>query len=399
MLALLLALALAPQGPEIPGKAPLAVAQAPSGAERLAALPARARIAGLQGLQSISTITFADPQARAHTLDATFVFPERARWTIAPAGGRAGERHVVYRCGQAFFELPAQAQTARLVSDAGDSDAQWRASLASVEARRALFLWPDGFEWKGDLARREAVLDGGERLVAELGPDGRPTSLSVVADRTQLEQYRAIRWRERAGRFWPDTFELALDGALLWTESVATLETAVRVLDQFFLPAELRPATLDAGPRRATPVDVPLSHVLRVPLPKETAWSEVEALWRAAFEPFARPADGGWRLEGGSCIELGPKAEPAAILLRFKPGTGPAPKDVATLREHGALAVGIPPSPSTPIDLGVELANLIRSAPPNSKPAAAFARFSGAPTLTGTGLQLYLPLEAGQELR
>lgn len=399
MLTLLLTLALAPQGPETPGKTPLSVAQAPSGAERLAALAPRARIASLQGFQSISTITFADPQARAHTLDATFVFPERARWTIAPAGGRAGERHVVYRCGPAFFELPALAQAARLVSDSGASDAQWRASLASVEARRALFLWPDGFEWRGEGPRCEALLEGGEKLVAELGADGRPTSLSVVAERTQLEQYRAIRWREHAGRFWPDTFELALDGTLLWTESVATLETAVRVLDQFFLPAELRPAAADAGSRRATPVDVPLSHVLRVPLPKDTAWTEVEALWRAAFEPFARPTDGGWRLEGGSCIELGPKAEPAAVLLRFKPGTGPAPKDVATLREHGALAVGIPPSPATPIDLASELANLVRSAPPNAKPAAAFVRFSGAPSLSGAGLQLYLPLEAGQELR
>lgn len=399
MLALLLSLALVAQGQETPGKTALSAVQAPAGAERLAALPPRARIAGLQGFQSISTITFADPKARAHTLDATFVFPSRARWTIAPAGGRAGERHVVYRCGPAFFELPAQANAARLVSDSGAGDAQWRSSLASVEARRALFLWPDGFEWRGEGARREATLDGGEKLVAELGPDGRPTSLSVVAERTQLEQYRAIRWRERAGRFWPDTFELALDGTLLWSESVATLETAVRVLDQFFLPAELRPATADAGPRRATPVDVPLSHVLRVPLPKDTAWTEVEALWRAAFEPFAKPAEGGWRLEGGSCVELGPKAEPAAILLRFKPGTGPAPKDVATLAEHGALAVGIPPSPATPIDLAGELANLVRSAPANARPGAAFARFSGAPSLSGAGLQLYLPLEAGQELR
>lgn len=399
MFVVLLALALPPQGAISSEKPPLSAAQAPSGAERLAALPPRARIAGLQGFQSISTITFADPGARTHTLDATFVFPERARWTIAPAGGRAGERHVVYRCGQAFFELPAQANAARLVSEAGAGDPQWRSSLASVEARRALFLWPDGFEWRGEGTRREATLAGGEKLVAQLGPDGRPTSLSVEAERPQLEQYRAIRWRERAGRLWPDTFELALDGTLLWTETVATLETAVRVLDQFFLPAELRPATADVGARRATPVDVPLSHVLRVPLPKDTAWSEVEALWRAAFEPFAKPVEGGWRLEGGSCVELGAKAEPVAILLRFKPGTGSAPKDVATLREHGALAVGIPPSPTAPIDLAGELSNLLRSAPPNSKPAAAFVRFSGAPGLVGTGLQLYLPLEAPQELR
>ena len=399
MITLLLALALAPQGP-IPAEKPAVAAQpSPSGAERLAALPPRTRVAGLAGFQSISTVTFADPKARPHTLDATFLFPGRARWTIAPAGGRAGERHVVYRCGQAFFDLPAQSNAARLVSDSGAGDPQWRASLATVEARRALFLWPDGFEWKGDGARREATLESGERLVAELGPDGRPTSLAIDGERPQREQYRAIRWRERAGRFWPDSFELALDGQLLWTETVATLESAVRVLDQFFLPAELRPAAADAGPRRATSVDVPLSYVLRVPLPKDTGWPEVEAKWRAAFEPYARPAEGSWRLEGGSCIELGPKGEPTAILLRFKPGTGPAPEDVATVREHGALAVGIPPAPGTPIDLASELANLARSAPPNAKPGAAFARFSGAPSPAGTGLQLYLPLEAAQEPR
>ena len=77
-----------------------------------------------------------------------------------------------------------------------------------------------------DMAREmgaEVTLDGGEKLVAELGPDGRPTSLSVVAERTQLEQYRAIRWRERAGRFWPPEL-VTVSAAEFSAEQIAALK-------------------------------------------------------------------------------------------------------------------------------------------------------------------------------
>lgn len=395
--ALLLAVALFGTLPARPARAPQeSPSTSPTPEQRLAALPPRAKIAGLAGLQSRSLVTFADPAARRHSLEATFVFPERARWTLAPLDGRPGERHIVYRCGSAFFELAAQASAARLISDRGAEDPQWRASLASVELRRALFLWPDGFEWQGEATRRTVALAGGERIEAELGPDGRPIALALQGDRARRESYRSVTWREQRGRLVPAAFELAIDGELVWREEVTELETAVRVLDTYFLPPELRPGAPAAGERRVVHVDVPLGHVLRVPLAEGTEWSAVADRWRAALAPYSRPEQGGWRLEGGACVEVGAGGEPRAILLRFKPGLGAAPAGVEPVREHGALAASLSPRPEAPAALEVELAALRSAVPAGAAPGTAFARFSGPPALDSGPVQLFLPLVAAK---
>ncbi|MFM7296380.1 MAG: hypothetical protein ACKO4Q_04060 [Planctomycetota bacterium] len=372
----------------------LHAAQAPATApakDRLSALPARASVAGMSGLQTSSRITFAAEGARLHSLEATFAFPDRARWTLAPEGARAGDRSIVFRCGQAFFERAPQQATARLVSEAGPEDAQWRASLAGVEVRRALFLWPDGFAWEGDAARKSAKLPGGESLVSAPGADGLPTALYVGGERAGRERFDALAWRELRGRKFPASFDFSVDGARIWREDVVTFETRAQVLDSFFLPAELRPdaAAVASGPRIAS-VDVPRSHELRVELPDGTEWSAVKERWQAAFAPYARPAGDGWRLEGGSLVELDERGAPRAILLRFKPGLGAAPGGVVSVREHGALALSLPSAPSS---LAESLATLRGALPPNARVARTFARFPAAPALDAAPFQLFLALE------
>ncbi len=382
-LALALLAALALQNPP--------AAPAPSAPDRLAALPKRAKIAGLGGLQTTSRITFAAEGARPHALEATFAFPDRARWTLAPEGARAGERSIVFRCGGAFFELAPQQATARLVSEAGPDDPQWRASLASVEVRRALFLWPDGFAWEGDATRKSAKLAGGESLVAELGSDGLPTALYVGGERTGRERFDALSWREQRGRRVPAAFDFSVDGARIWREEVVALDLQAQALDSFFLPAELRPgAAAPSDGARIVQVDVPRAHELRVPLPAGTAWSAVKDLWQAAFAPYARPAGDGWRLEGGSLVEVDALGAPVAILLRFKPGLGAAPEGVVSVREHGALALSLPSAPSSLAD---SLATLRGALPPNARVARTFARFPAAPALDAAPFQLFLALE------
>ncbi|MBM3989724.1 MAG: hypothetical protein FJ298_01820 [Planctomycetes bacterium] len=382
-LALAVFATLALQAPQTPATAPTQ--------DRLAALPARANIAGLSGLQTSSRITFAAQGARLHSLEATFAFPDRARWTLAPEGARAGDRSIVFRCGPAFFELAPQQSTARLVSESGPKDAQWRASLAAVEVRRALFLWPDGFAWEGDAARKSVKLPGGESLVAELGSDGLPTALYVGGERALRERFDALAWREHRGRKVPASFDFSVDGTRIWREDVVTFETRAQVLDSFFLPAELRrdAVALAGGPRIAS-VDVPRSHELRVELEDGTEWSAVKERWQAALAPYARAKGDGWRLEGGALVEVDERGAPRALLLRFKPGVDTAPEGVASVREHGALALSIPSAPSSLVE---SLATLRGALPPNSRVARSFARFPNAPALDAVPFQLYLALE------
>jgi hypothetical protein len=364
----------------------------PAPVDRLAALPPRAKVAGLAGLQTTSQVRFAEEGARPHVLEATFLFPDRARWTLAPEGAKPGERHIVYRCGEAFFELSAESASARLVSDVGKEDPQWRASFAAVEARRALFLWPEGFEWQRDGERQIARLRSGEALTVELGPDGLPRSLEVTAERTGRERFDELVWSESRGRRTPASFTFRVDGELVWHEVVASCETRVQALDSFFLPAELRPgaAAAEAGPR-PTHIDIPRTHSLRVELPAATGWDKVRELWQQAFTPYARPAPEGWRLEGGSCVEVDEQGAPRAIVLRFKPGVGGPPSGVTTAREHGALALALAPASGA---LSESLARLRAALPHGARPGVAFARFPAAPTPDSGPFQLFLPIES-----
>lgn len=357
--------------------------------DRLAALAPRARVAGLAGFQSSSTITFDDPAARPHNLESTYVFPGRARWQMTPHGAAPGERHVVYRCGEAFFELAPLQERARLVSDRGAEDEHWRASLASFELRRALFLWPDGFEWKSDGGVRRAALPSGEELEVELGADGRPVAMFVAGARDARDTYRAITWRESRGRWWPSTMELVSDGARVWRERVDSLETEVRVLDLYFLPPELR-ALAHGTENRPIHADVPACYWLRVALPASADWNVASKRWEELAKSHEGATATAWKLEGGACFELGKVGEPVAALLRFAPGTDPPPEGLVKVREHVALTVA---TKGTGAQLASALGAARAALPPTCAGGLAYARFSAAPA-GDAPVQVFLSLVA-----
>ncbi|MCC7014731.1 MAG: hypothetical protein IT454_19370 [Planctomycetes bacterium] len=357
--------------------------------DRTTLLPPRAPIAGLAGFQSSSSIEFAAEPTKPHALEATYVFPERARWQLAPRDAAPGERHVVFRCAGAFFELAAGESASRLVSDAGPTDENWRRSLAGVELRRALFLWPDGFAWTGQGATRSAPLDSGEELEVELDADGRPSAIFVRGARDVRETYREIRWREQRERWWPSTMELVVERQLVWRERVESLETQVRVLDLYFLPADRRAAAAQSTASAVAHADVPACYWRREVLPDGTDWDAVTTRWRDAIRPYAQPAADAWKLAGGACVELDDSGAPRALLLCFSEGRGTPPEGLLKVREHTALTSALQ-RPSN--GLGACRKQLAAAIPATASAGVAYARFVGEPSLAGP-VQVVLPFQ------
>jgi hypothetical protein len=323
-------------------------------------------------------------------LETTYVSPARARWQLSPRDAEQGERYLVFRCGAAFFETPDREPRSRLISDAGRGDENWRISLASVEIRRALFLWPDGFAWSDAHGARLAELESGERIEAELGADGRPTCVFVRGARDQRETYRAITWREDRGRWWPSTMELVVAGQRVWSERVESLETEVRVLDLFFLPPELRAPLGSPAATEVMHADVPPAFVLRRPLPEGARWDAVAAHWRAAVESLPAASPGAWKLSAGATVELAPSGLPSALLLQFSASSGDPPLGLERVRQQTALALAVTRPAS---DLGEPLARVRAALPKGVVALAAYARFGAEPTLAAP-FQLVLPFRA-----
>src|SRR5262245_21044490 len=118
-IAALLALACALQGD----------AKAPPATDPLATLSPLRPIAGLAGFQSSSALTYASDASKPHSLEATYVFPDRARWYVAPLSG-GSQRQVIYRCADQYFSLEAgRGESVRIDRVANAED--WRSSCGA----------------------------------------------------------------------------------------------------------------------------------------------------------------------------------------------------------------------------------------------------------------------------
>lgn len=358
--------------------------------DRLAALPPRTTIAGYAGFQTTSRVEFSAQGAVPHVLETTYVFPERVRWQLTPLNARSGDRHVIYRCGQAFFELAAQQPRARLVTEAGREDELWRTTFAALELRRALFLWPDGFEWLGEGARRTALTASGETFEVELDSDGRPHTIFVQGARDTRETYRSITWRESRERFWPSTMELVTQSTPVWTERVEALETQLRVLDLFFLPTELRPAGSAPHDLPVLHADVPVAWWVRIALAEDIPWTEVTSRWRTETSRFDQPGAEAWKLEPGACVELDSRGRPRALLLRFQPGSGDPPEGLVKVREHTALTAALV---AERVDLPGCVAALAASTPKTALAGTPYVRFTKEPSAAGP-MRVVQPFQA-----
>ena len=182
-----------PKPPVAPSNPP--AQEAPRGAPPL--LP----IAGLAGFDSVSTIVYVAAPDRPHKLEASYVFPDRARWRLSVGNEKGSERQIQYRFGQqAFLVLPGKSESTEWTGiDRSDV-------LRQMELRRALMLWPDGFAWKGSGTERSADLGslGSLRARFAVPPGARPVEIEDLdASGQRVDAFRSLTWRELDHRHWP----------------------------------------------------------------------------------------------------------------------------------------------------------------------------------------------------
>lgn len=187
----------------------------------------------------------ADGRTFEDELSVWVVFPDRARWQRKPPPDQVGGRELHFRYGpQTWVVAPGSAQSTRVQGAAA------REIEFEFELRRALWLWPEGFEWSGEGGFRSAPvstpsLDGDERwfLVARLGAEGRPAEMGVAqgspeADPRSIVHVRGLTWRDSAGRFVPAEFDLHHGETRAWHEQVRASYPSPFALEHFFLPPD-----------------------------------------------------------------------------------------------------------------------------------------------------------------
>ena len=277
--------------------------------------PPRRAIAGIAGFQTNSRVVYAAEPGKVHSLSATYLFPDRVRIRLSLEQGKHTDRVLLYRYGEQGFFIDERVANSRELD--GDELLDLR---LQTELRRALFLWPDGFPWRGDGKERSAVLEGQGLLVAQLGSDGRPTSMkSLDLAAKPVESIQAITWKKTGARQFPGQLELWSDGRRISTEDVLEVETSLNYVDAYFLPPDRR---APAGPDASHPgfasikaIDMPAMWEFRVEL---DASLEPTLLSARAAADAARAV---WKSRGvamldETVLELDRAARPTAVLLR-----------------------------------------------------------------------------------
>lgn len=375
-------------GKETPGTAPEARSNATQESPR-PKLPPRAAIGGVRQLETTSTIVFPGREAEPHELVATFAFPERARLALRALEGRgASARELRFRYGAEVFTATSERASSPLAG-AARLDV-----LADLELRTALFLWPDGVDWKGDGLAREAARGELGTLRAKLPrADQPPTELELVGpDGTSLVAFRNVTWSEERGRRWPATLEAWRGAALAFRETVSLRDTAHTYVDSYFLPADRRtePLEKDRLFGRVRDTDLPRFAARRVALPAGLAWTnarpELERLtreWTEALKPKGLALDPNWT------VEFGPGGEPCALLVRLA-------KEPAALPEGFEWAGGTPGRVVALEGLesvaGVDFARLREGLPEKARPKTPYVRIPAQPG----GVLVVLPWTKGE---
>lgn len=342
----------------------------PASLDWAARLPPRQPIAGLPGFESISVVRYASAPDEEHELACSYVFPARARWQITVRGRPELGRHIEYRCGDAYFEFAQSAERSAQV------DASQRAAKCELlELRRAAFLWPDGFEWKGEGDSRRAVTDCGRTLVALLGTEGRPASLAFESSSAGAAESLHIRtWLKRHERWWPETLEFRQGMERVWDERVETVTSRLALLDTYFVPPDRRESSTAHGAARVLHLDAPAQHEFRRALAPNTDWASAARAWLEFRAQVATELPSGWSCLPGAAFELDDQCAPTVAILRLS-GAGDPPRDAKTWPPEPALTTTARwPLP----DLSVARDRLRRSSPADAKFGRVLLLFSGS---------------------
>jgi len=352
-------------------------------------------IAGLAGFSSTSTLIFDAEPDQPHELTTTYVFPERVRWYFALRGGEPGQRIIEYRCGDTFFTLDENSGRSDVIAPPPADNGDWPAKCWAMELRRALFMWPDGFEWTGEGASRSAPSQCRKTIAVRLGDGGKPSAIYLEGEENKSETYTNIRWRERNGRAWPASMDLTIEHSKVWSETVDVLETAVHMLDEFFIPPDRR-AVLDArGPQLGgvRSSDAPAFVARRFALADKSDWkAAAERARQLTSSELPALIAAGWSVEPGACFEIGDDGTPASCVLRLRPAPLEIPRDWVFQPESTALYVVLADAAAGGVPAAVRA--LRGAVPKGARPGTPCLRF--ATTVEAGGqVQVILPLAAG----
>lgn len=305
--------------------APRATPQGSAGDE----LPGpRVAIAGLRALECASTVAYAGAPNVPHRLLAVYAFPDRARWWLGIGDEGAPQRQMRLRFGGALNAIdPGSATSRRLFGDMRSE------ALIQLEMRRALLLWPHGFEWQRE----------GTQATTRLGSLGtlsvrfedahalNPSALTFTGiDGREGDSFRALVWRETEEKgqpgtkvkAWPAKLELWHEQLLVWRETVDTIDTQSRFVDSFFVPPDQREASvgkaMEVGAVRA--LDLPEFRSRRFPLEANATWDAARAQWkRLTEEQGALLKSAQVALDDKATFEVSESLAPTAVLLRLVP--------------------------------------------------------------------------------
>jgi len=369
--------------------APVVVEPAPI--DWLARLAPRSPVAGMRGFECVSVVKFAAEPTTPHELTCTYVFPDRVRWQLRVRGQDEFGRHIEYRCGDAYFVLAQGETQATEVSSRTAEAAALTSKCESMELRRALFLWPDGFEWieSGDVRRAKSTC--GREIEARMDSDGRPQLVRWAnADAASAESLSVAKWSERLGRWWPESLELQIGAERIWTESVESVATSVQLLDQFFLPPNLRPDASTARTRStAIHVDTPSRHEFRFTLPTGCDWELARTRWDAEVAKLVASLPTDWKVAPGAYAEVDSNGRPIALLVRVR-GVGQPPPGAAFAPSQPALLTA---ARWPGVDVAGSLRRLAELAPAGAELGGAYVGFQSALAADGE-LQIVAVLRA-----
>lgn len=209
----------------------------------------------------------------------------------------------------------------------------------TFEAKRALFAWPLGFEWRETKDNeREAFVHEldcckGEpigRLVAVLDEEGRPLSIQGHRGSRALEKLEVEGWGEQRGRPYPERIVVSAAGKKIMEEAVTEFRVNQRFIDKFFRLDETRAA----ADRQLRVIEQPMVEMTyrREKLKRKSTWERALESFPKIRERYVKKlASKGLELDPLPTFELDSSGAPVALLLRLKKAVSAPPRGWTTV--------------------------------------------------------------------
>lgn len=349
----------------------------------------REPIAGLAGFDSLSKVRLASSPDVPRELKVTCSFPDRMRWMLSGQVEGSLVRELQYQHGDSVYRIP----TGTGASEACEGESK-AVILRRLHLRRALMLFPDGYEWKGEGESRTTSLGrlGSLRARVSAEPEGRPGAIDCFdAEGTATESCRAVTWRKLAGRSWPATLELWSGEERVWVETVESVDTSARFVDSFFLPPDRREgSTAQPVATGARTLDIPATCSLRTVVPAGSSWEAALSGFEGLRSSVStRLAGEGLKLESIATFEVSDQGLPTASILRLTTTPEIPPQGFAKEAARRGLALAVEGFAGAG---GNRIAELRRGVPKGSVARQPYVRF-GLEGGTNRQVVLIVPFE------